>query len=330
MQNTSANVRAGRPVACTIRRLTSTARAAARRIAVWLCVLSLTTVPIAALTPPAKTEAATPPAAAVADTPEMSRIKTGAAAFSNAIRQLSNLPLSTERDIRQAIEVLKKNDAILRSNYFSRMVQIALDNSTFRRSIESRLAKTSAKELSQQFQRDKEMVQDFPGARQAEQKIREQIRSDAAVLERIGKRLQDVSRNKRAGLRERPLAPAVMFAKASFLPERSNFTDANPASPGEPAAFACEAVCLALIAAAVLLIGAYAAAKGEDLLDKPRNPPGDITSPRDNRSDFKVCIDRSYERREACLKGCDKDFWCESGCWGVYTLDMSACVLLPQ
>lgn len=268
--------------------------------------------------------------AAVADTPETARIRREAAAFSNAIRQISNLPLSTERDLRQAVEVLKKNDAVLRSNYFSRMVRIALDNPAFSRAIESKLAKTSAKELSLQLQRNREAVREFPGARQAEQEILKQLRSDAAALERVGKRLQEASRSRKAGLSEAPPAPAAMFVKADFSPGRGDFADADLASPGEPAAFACEAICLALIAAAVALIAAYAAAKGEDLLDKPRNAPGDTTSPRDTRSDFKICTDRAYDRRESCLRGCDKDFWCESGCWAIYTLDMSGCVLLPQ
>jgi hypothetical protein len=149
--------------------------------------------------------------AAVADTPEMLRIKSEAAAFSNAIRQISNLPLSTERDLRQAVEVLKKNDAVLRSNYFSRMVRIALDNPAFSRAIESKLAKTSAKELSLQLQRNREAVREFPGARQAEQEILKQLRSDAAALERVGKRLQEASRSRKAGLSEAPPAPTAMF-----------------------------------------------------------------------------------------------------------------------
>ncbi len=104
---------------------------------------------------------------------------------------------------------------------------------------------------------------------------------------------------------------------------RSNETSESRAAAVEPIT-----ITGALIIAVVLIIGAWGAAKVQDLQEQ-EVPPG-ADPDYDTRSDFEVCTDEAQERLDRCLRQKQGDFWGETGCWAAYSLKMGECIILPQ
>jgi hypothetical protein len=81
----------------------------------------------------------------------------------------------------------------------------------------------------------------------------------------------------------------------------------------------------ALVAAAAVIIAAWAQAKAEDVLEED-NPDPD----GGQRSDFEKCTDEADEKYDRCERRCDNDWWCEAGCDAKWVARTAACALLPQ
>ncbi len=253
----------------------------------------------------------------------VSDLKTGAAQYAQAMREINvitTMPLSTRQDVQRAVDILKKNDPLIRVGIYKRMALVAMSNATLKQSVESQAARLGAKVLLARVLRDRRSVWNFEGSQAAADSIRRQLRADADIMSRAGKRLKEAITK----LNRTATVPERLASSLNLDAEDFHHSHQPPEAPIPPQGWE-EVIIGALVVAVVAIITAWGIAKSQDF-QEPQNPAPGV----ETRSDFKVCIDRAYERRETCLKENDGKFWEQSGCWAVYSIDMSLCILLPQ
>lgn len=251
-------------------------------------------------------------------------VKTRAAQYTQALREINvvtTMPLSTRQDVQRAVEILKKQDPIIRTGIYSRMAVVAMSNTTLKQSVENHAARLGAKVLLDRVLRDPRSVWNFEGSQAAAESVKRQLRADAEIMNRAGTRLKEaIAKQTRSAPTLPGRSPASLNLDGPLFHHRHEPLDPTPLPQGWE-----EVLAGALLVAVVAIITAWGVAKSQDF-QEPQNPAPGV----DSRSDFKRCIDRCYERRETCLKENAGNFLGQSGCWAVYSLDMSICLLLPQ
>jgi hypothetical protein len=265
-----------------------------------------------------------------------------AAAWDNAVRgfaSVENMPMKTPADVQKVLAVLERSSAGFKGLH-GKTVVLAMNTGAFKTGVEAEAERVTAKGLQLKIRQSPRDVSRLRGFDDAKSAIRRQLQSDSAVLARVSKKLEEASRLRGA----LPSAPSTeshrlrvarasyhSLAKAISSPAsvmQASFSSLNtamsrlpveaPVEPGvgEPAAVQ-TGVEAALIAAAILLIGAFAARKVIDI-----EPPDD-----GGPSPFAACMNAAESKRDRCLRR--GDFFADIQCWAVFGVDTSRCILLP-
>lgn len=249
-------------------------------------------------------------------------VRIQAAKYTQAMSVISGLgttPVRTSADAAKTVTTIKNLDSILKAGFPKRLTQIALDNRTFKQAIEIETAKLGPKVFYDRVTSNPRLVLNVKGAPEVSQQITRQVQIDAANLKKTSAYLRQAAVMR--GRAHSGGSPDVPFLNASYIAEDpGEFIDPSPMPQGGVG----EALIIAaIVSAAVLLIGSYAAilSKGHEV------PPATDENPNPV-SPVARCIDEAIERRDRCLE--KSDVWGDLMCAAIYLADRADCLFLPQ
>ncbi len=273
--------------------------------------------------------------------------QSNAARYDAAIRNISALeqaPLKTEADVKKAIEILQRNE-IEDSMVFGKGFTLAINHSAFKAGVRAEASRLSPKGVVAQIKSKSLSLSGIGGFNDLKTALKRRFDDDAAMLKRVGARLQQASKQGGVSLWSPNSAPgkdvAATFAPGlwggkswldpfiSALSHDSTSADALIASRVRTEAAHIASAQLDPITASVLggialaavafLITKYAEEKAEDLEEDPDT----------GVSQMGECRNKAVARRDACLRKNAGNFFGQAGCWGQYAVDEAACLLLP-
>ena len=249
----------------------------------------------------------------VVESTAITRVRSQAAQYTqamNTIVSLGTTPVRTATDVTRTVAQIKKLDAPLATGFSKRLTVIALDNPTFKQAIQQETAKLGPKIFYDRVLSNPKILLNFRGSSEISQAINRQVQGDVAKLKKTSAYL-----NQAAALRGRA---------QNRTATKSELIHSNHASMVVPQGGVGEALIIAaLVGAAVLLIGSYAAilSKGHEVPPATEDNPNPI-------SPVAKCIDEAIARRDRCLDR--SDFWGDLACAAIYLADRADCLFLPQ
>lgn len=282
-----------------------------------------------------------------------SEIRNGAMQYERAVgqlRMLSSRTFSSPKEVERALSTLKQNRRALDRGPYKSLVNSAINNSTFRRSVEAAAKREGYENLYRQIMRNPKMVMNFSGASQLKSTLRSQLGAQVGYFRNLSAKLKNAKnkfgseksmylRDYKTPATEREITRTVFSPESNVFFVKSNawrdFTAADfPVryTEREKAAFRIPAAIeTALVAAAVVIIGAAAAAAAVLIKAYVDAKVEDFTDPDDGAgvSDYKLCTDKADAELDTCL-GNSNFWWEETGCWAVYAARKADCLLLPQ
>jgi hypothetical protein len=268
--------------------------------------------------------------------------------YDTAIRNISALeqaPLKTEADVKKAIDTLQKNefdDAMV----FGKGFTMAINNSAFKAGVEAEANRLSPNGVAAQIKSKSLSISKIGGFNDLKTALKRQFDSDAAMLKRVGSRLQQAAKQRGISLLSPGSAPKTGMASAfasGFLGKKSLYnsfistnnscstpsdtlgaspsrTNALPVEPAQIDPVTGSILAGVALGAAAYLITKYAEHKViHDLEDDPDT----------GVSPTAACRTDAKNARNRCLAKHDGDFFAQAGCWAQYTVDEAACLLLP-
>lgn len=272
------------------------------------------------------------------------------------VRRLSNQSLDSKLEIERALSTLKRNRKSLDNGPYPMLVNMALNDPTFKRAVEAQGKRMGYEQFYNQLRKNPSMITKIAGASQLQTKIKSELRRQSGYYKTLGSKLRTVQtrleRRKGRALNFVHSNPYV-FSLASYtrsVPLEDKTSDEACSATITPIVFGgTEIVFLtplpipaaieaALIAAAVVIIGAAAAAAAVLIKAYVEVKIEDFTDPDDGAgvSDYKKCTDEADAKLEDCLDGISSSLpWWEiaakeAGCWSIYSLRKADCLLLPQ
>jgi hypothetical protein len=255
---------------------------------------------------------------AVVETAAITRVRAQAAQYTqamNTIVSLSTTPVRTSTDVTRTVDQIKRLDAPLSSGLPKKLIVIGLDNATFKQAIEREAARLGPKIFYDRVLSNPKILLNFRGSSEISQAINRQVLGDGAKLKKTSAFLSQA-----AALRGR----AQNNFRENRNVVRAEVIHANHASMVVPQGGVGEGLIItALIGAAVLLIGSYAAilSKGHEVPPATEDNPNPV-------SPVAKCIDEAILRRDRCLAR--SDFWGDLACAAIYLADRADCLFLPQ
>jgi hypothetical protein len=266
--------------------------------------------------------------------------QTNAAKYDTAIRNISALeqaPLKTEADVKKAISILQKNE-IDDGMVFGKGFTLAINVPSFKAGVEAEANRLSPNGVATQIKGKSLAISRIGGFNDLKTALKRQFDGDAAMLKRVGARLQQASKQKGVSLSSPGSAPKTGLASgfaSGFLskqPLYNSFISINdyrsatadtPDASVEPAQIdpitASVLGGIALGAAAYLLTKYVEHKVNHDLEDDPDT----------GVSPTAACRTDAKRTRDRCLSSHEGDFFAQAGCWAQYTVDEAACLLLP-
>jgi hypothetical protein len=285
--------------------------------------------------------------AAVAKAKELA-FRKGAERYDQAIQGIAavdKMALKTEADVKKALATLQSSRSLL-NGAFGKAVTIALSNTALRAGVEAEADRVTPKAMSLQIKQQPTFASRIRGIDDARSAISRQFASDAELIRRVGKKLQEASRQRGASFSAPSTEPQHMMtaevsrckvdsaslvsaliaptsyrelaSAATFLPL---VKAVDPAA--EPAAVQ-TGLEAAVVAAVIVVLTAYAARKAADFTE-----PEDPDNEEDTRSRFRVCMDKADAKLDGCLDRKEGDFFGQAGCWAVYLFEKGECLTLP-
>ncbi len=273
--------------------------------------------------------------------------QSNAAKYDTAIRNISALeqaPLKTEADVKKAIDIMQRNQ-INDSMVFGKGFTVAINLSSFTAGVRAEASRLTAKGVVAQIKSKSLSLSRIGGFNDLKNTLKRQFDGDAAMLKRVGARLQQASQQRGISLSSPNSAPGKDVAAAfaprlpggkprlnpfiSALGHRSTSADTLTASPSRtdalhsasPQVDPISASVLAGIAAAAVtfIVIKYAEEKAEDYDQDPDTGVSQVSE----------CRNTAIARRDACLRRNAGNIFSQAGCWGQYAVDEAACLLLP-
>jgi len=274
--------------------------------------------------------------------------QTNATKYDTAIRNISALeqaPLKTEADVKRVMDTLQKNE-IDDGMVFGKGFTMAINNSSFKAGVEAEADRLSLNGVAAQIKNKSLSISKIGGFNDLKTALKRQFDGDAAMLKRVGARLQQAAKQKGISLSSPGSAPKTGMASAfasgfpgkkslsnSFI-STSNYcstpadilgasparTNAPPVEPAQIDPVTGSILAGVALGAAAYLISKYAEHKViHDLEDDPDT----------GVSPTAACRTDAKSARNRCLAKHDGDFFAQAGCWAQYTVDEAACLLLP-
>jgi hypothetical protein len=255
--------------------------------------------------------------------------QTNAGKYDTAIRNISALeqaPLKTEADVKKAIDILQKND-IEDGMVFGKGFTLAINLSSFKAGARAEADRLSAKGVITQIKSKSLSVSKIGGFNDLKTTLKRQFDGDAAMLKRVGARLQQASKQRGISFSSPVLAPkpsmASAFASGFLSAEAPGAAPARTDAPHSEVAQLDPITggVLAGIAMAALgyVIAKYAEEKAQDIEENPDT----------GVSQMGECREEARRDRNRCLNRNEGNFFGQAGCWAQYTIDEAACLLLP-
>ncbi len=216
-------------------------------------------------------------------------------------------------DIQSAIRKLE--GVASGDSAYGKMVSVASQEASFKQGVEAAAEREGSQKLADRLNANPDAVLQISGASAASKQVKLQLARDAKVLEDVGSKLEAASLRKQAALELPAPDGSFVVADGSWVEQ---WLDPAYAPTGVEEAI----LIAALVTAAVLLINAYAEAKGEDFQDREERT--------DTRSDFAKCNDRATSKRDKCLRDNKGNPFGEAGCWAQWSLETGICWTFPQ
>ncbi len=273
--------------------------------------------------------------------------QTNATKYDTAIRNISALeqaPLKTEADVKRAIDILQRNE-IADSMVFGKGFTVAINLSSFKTGVRAEASRLTAKGVVAQIKSKSLSLSRIGGFNDLKTTLKRQFDGDAAMLKRVGARLQQVSKQRGISFsspnsapgkdvaaafalrppggksRSNPFIPAFSYhsAPADTLTTSSVRTDASSSEPPQFDPITGGVLAGIALAALAYVIVKYAEEKADDLEEDPDT----------GVSQMGECRTEAKNDRRRCLRNANGDFFREAGCWAAYVVDEAACLLLP-
>ncbi len=260
------------------------------------------------------------------------------------IRALEQVPLKTETDVKKAIDILRTNE-LNNSLLLGKGFTLAINVNSFKAGVEAEASRLSPKGVVTQMKSKSLSLSRIGGFNDLKTTLKRQFDDDTAMLSRVGKRLQEASRQRGVSISSPNLVPGKDLAAAfapRFLRERSrpnpfisviNYrstsADTLSASPvwtdaphSEPPTL--DPITISILvgvgtAAVVFITGMYAYEKEEDFFEDPST----------GESQMGNCLNEAKAARDSCLAANKGDIWGEAGCWGKWLAAEAVCLLIP-
>lgn len=271
--------------------------------------------------------------------------------YTQAVRDIGSIgsmSIRSEADVKRAISIIRAAKGKLRQGLYSHLIMTAAESSSFKQALINKLQAEAAKpefakltraQIGKQFFQTKirsnsRAFYNSDLGRQATTAIRNKAREDAAAFDRAARNLEDslAKLKPRAQMESDKDRSALAVKRVSYASPGANrpavptyasaFTE--PASPAFVQGWE-EILIGALIAAVVVVIAAWGAAKAEDFGEED-NPDPD----GGKRTDFEKCMDEADSKADRCEDRCNNDWWCEAGCDAKWLAATGVCILLPQ
>ncbi|HEY8461004.1 MAG TPA: hypothetical protein VIM99_11520 [Blastocatellia bacterium] len=247
--------------------------------------------------------------------------ETNANRYDAAIRNISALeqaPLKTEADVKRAIDILQRNE-IEDSMVFGKGFTVAINLASFRAGARAEAERLSPKGAIAQIKSKSLALNRIGGFNDLKNALKQRFNNDAAMLKRVGARLEQASRQKGVSLSKPVSTPKISMASA-FAPGFSAAVNHLSTPESEPPQF--EPITAGILggialAAVAYVIVKYAEEKAEDIEEV------------DGVSQMGECRDKARRTRIRCLNKNEGNFWDQAGCWAQYAVDEAACLLLP-
>jgi hypothetical protein len=262
---------------------------------------------------PLVTLATANPGTSLAESAEITRVRSQAAQYTQAMSEIASIgttSIKTKDAAERVVDSIRKTDAMLVEGLPKRLTVIALDNRTFKLAIEQETAKFGPKVFRERVTANPQVLFSIRGAAEIKSAIARQLQTDAATLKQTAAYLKRVAQENRQ------------------TNNHSNYVRPEPAVEFDPymspqGGVGETLIVAALVGAAVLLIGSYAAilAKGHEVPPATEQNPNPV-------SPVAKCLDEAIARREHCLS--TSDAWGDLLCIASYLVDRADCILLPQ
>lgn len=263
------------------------------------------------------------PALAIDYSTAINNVRIEAAKYSQAMSVISSLgstPIRTATEAAKTVSTIRSLDSTLKNGFAKRHTQIALDNPTFKKAIEIETAKLGPKVFYDRVTSNPKLLLNFKGAAEIAQAINAQVQSDAARLKKTSSYLRQAAAL-RGAAQHHAVSSQLTFSNTRYVGrDSSEPIEPMPVFQGGVAE---GVIAVALISAAVLLIGSYAAilSKGHEVPPPTEDNPTPV-------SPVAKCIDEAIQRRERCLAR--SDVWGDLVCAAIYLADRADCLFLPQ
>jgi hypothetical protein len=268
--------------------------------------------------------------------------QTNASRYDSAVRNISALeqaPLKTETDIKKAIDILQKNE-IDDGMVFGKGFTMAINVSSFKSGVEAQANQLTPKVAATQMKSKSLQISKIGGFNDLKATVKRQFDGDAAMLKRVGARLQQASKLRGISFSSPSSAPKIGMAAgfaSGFLgknslsnPYISTNNSCTAPAPAGKAAPSAEVSQLDPISGGVL--AGIAAAAAAYLLTKYVEHKANhdlVDDPDTGVSPLSACRTEAKDDRKRCLAKNEGNFFGQAGCWAQYTVDEAACLLLP-
>jgi len=255
----------------------------------------------------------------------ITNVRSQAAKYIQAMSVVSSLgttPVRTATDAAKTVTTITSLDSILKAGFTKRLTQIALDSRTFKQAIEIETARLGPRIFYDRMTSNPKILLNLKGAPEIAQEITRQVQIDAANLKKTSAYLRQAA-VMRGRAQNNWASPQPIFLNAGYI-GRDFSGSIEPVPVPTPQGGVGEGLILAaIVGAAVLLIGSYAAilSKGHEVPPATEDNPNPV-------SPVAKCIDEAIQRRDQCL---DKsDVWGDLACAAIYLADRADCLFLPQ
>ncbi len=190
------------------------------------------------------------------------------------------------------------------------MVDAAIQERSFQEGVQQAAEREGAQKLADRLNANPNAVTSIPGARAAGDRAANAINAVAREFEALSTSLRQAVAVKTG---EIPPAPAWRVGAAS-----GSWIEPVYAPTGVE-----EAILIgALVAAATVIIAAYADAKADDFQDREEK--------KDTRSDFKKCTDNADAKVNRCTRAAQGDWFKIAACHAEWLYDIGRCWTFPQ
>lgn len=231
--------------------------------------------------------------------------------MSRTVGQINGMQLRPG-NLQDLQAVAQRMENLRTADPFAVMVDAAARESSFQQGVQQAAEREGAQKLADRLRANPGSVMQIPGAQAARGRAMAEVNAVSKQFEALSTNLQ-----RAAVAKSGAVAPQLPWSTAHH---ELGLLGVEPVSAVEPTTTAI--LVGALVAAAVVIIAAYAEAKAEDFKDREEK--------KDTRSDFKKCTDRADAKADSCKRAARGDWFKIGVCNAQWAADTAICWTFPQ